>query len=331
MSTTSRKPAAAKSRRARRVSEDTPWVEIPIFIHGITPDKNPTMCRKQYGELHRGVQASLKNYPKNDFSGFASEIPIVWGRPPYNDIKPDPNQPEQLLSSVEIAIRSLARKNMKAAYAGILGLHGMVRDWLFFGASDLIYYVSGDGEASVRNHIFIEIAQAISKRISDPNERFSLTIFGHSAGSLIAHDLLFHLFSKKKHKSENTTSMASYMDELRQMVKENRLRLRRLYTFGSPIAPMTLRADSLVEKFYNKEKLDPEALGLLDGQDGLSNPRWVNFWSRYDIASYPVDALYSNSNGIIHDEEIRTSISPGAAHGSYWTSGQMADYIAKTL
>jgi hypothetical protein len=56
----------------------------------------------------------------------------------------------------------------------------------------------------------------------------------------------------------------------------------------------------------------------------------VNFWSRHDLASYPVEFLYSNENGLIEDHEVSSSINPKDAHLGYWTSDEMADYISKT-
>ena len=63
----------------------------------------------------------------------------------------------------------------------------------------------------------------------------------------------------------------------------------------------------------------------------LSNPRWVNFWSRYDLASYPVSFNYSNPAGVIKDIEIHSSKSPEKAHLGYWELDEMADHIARTF
>ena len=120
------------------------------------------------------------------------------------------------------------------------------------------------------------------------------------------------------------------MDALRKIIKGGRLRVRRLYTFGSPISLLVLRASALVDKFRKGETLAPHNIGLLMG-DNLSTPRWVNFWSRHDMASYPVDFLYSNEKGLIEDREIGTSINPKTAHTGYWTNSEMAEYISETF
>jgi hypothetical protein len=303
------------------------WIEIPIFIHGISPDKFPATSKREYAQLLDRVSRALKSENK---SGFSSEpIYIVWGIP---TTPPQTKGNDQYLAEVERDIEGDVRKRMGSAYGipwPFFGIYSKVRDFFFYGVSDLFYYVSSDGEYALREHIFKYIAQNINKLDRGKNLHFSLTLFGHSAGSVIAHDLLFHLFSNKTHETKGT-DMYAQMEKLRKMVKGGRLRLRRLYTFGSPISPLTLRADSLLNIFRADRLLDPKDIGL-GRNDKLSVPRWVNFWSRYDLASYPVEFLYSNTSGMIHDQEIHSSISPAAAHAGYWKSNEMAEYIAKTF
>ena len=88
--------------------------------------------------------------------------------------------------------------------------------------------------------------------------------------------------------------------------------------------------DALIKKFRSGVLFNPAAIGL-DKEEGLGRPRWVNFWSRHDLASYPVEFLYSNENGVIEDREITTSLSPKTAHTGYWTSDEMAEYVAKSF
>jgi hypothetical protein len=143
---------------------------------------------------------------------------------------------------------------------------------------------------------------------------------------------LFHLFGKEDkdaHKSEDK-SIHQNMDSLRGLRREGRLRLRRLYTFGSPISNLALRSNKVVEKIINGRFLDPKDIGLTSGH-GLSGPRWVNFWDQDDIASAPVSFLYSNEGGLIEDKYINTGSTFPATHNSYWTFKGMADYIGVTF
>jgi hypothetical protein len=300
------------------------WVEVPIFIHGISPDKYPTNGTDQYKQLFDLVKEKLKNHPEKKFTG--EPIFVTWGVPTE---PPQSSGTDQYLAEVERKIQEKLKEKMGKAYSNPFGLTGYVRDLLFFGVSDLFYYVSEDGEKDMRKHIFGYISKEIKKIDAGGDNYISLTIFGHSAGSVIAHDMLFHMFSEKEHPSEEGR-LEDEMEFLRKMIAEGRLRIRRLYTFGSPISLLVLRASSLVNKFRKGGTFIPHEIGLMMG-DNLSAPRWVNFWSRYDLASYPVDFLYSNEKGLIEDREISTSLGPNSAHTGYWGSDEMADYISQTF
>ncbi|MCC7117965.1 MAG: hypothetical protein IT310_05515 [Anaerolineales bacterium] len=300
------------------------WQEIPIFIHGISPDKYPNSGVEEYEELLRLVKKQLKEYPDKKFN--ADPLFITWGVP-NKDSSASLNQH---LADVERKIQEKVKARMGGAYSNPFGITGHLRDLLFYGMSDLFYYLSPDGEEDLREQIFGIIAKEVKKINKKDNERVSMTIFGHSAGSVIAHDLLFHLFSRKRSHTSEVGKMKTNMDHLRDLIGEKRLRVRRLYTFGSPLSLLMLRAKALIYKIHEEEPLHPSDLGL-DTADDLSDPRWVNFWSRHDLVSYPVDFLYDNKKGLIEDHEISTSISPTAAHTGYWTSEEMAKHVAKTF
>jgi len=219
---------------------------------------------------------------------------------------------------------------MGNAYAGPFGLYGVVCDLLFFGITDVSYYLSADGEQALRSHVFNFIGQEIRRLDKGAKRCFSITIFGHSAGSVIAHDMLFHLFNDKNYTRKNEGDTFTEMEKLRQMIDAGRLRIRHLYTFGSPISTLMLWSDSLINKFRADKLLQPEDIGMGEANN-LSNPRWVNFWSRYDLASYPVSFNYSNPAGVIKDIEIHSSKLPEKAHLGYWESDEMADHIARTF
>ncbi len=321
----SHKKPSKISRPVKRLQtkKEIEWIELPVFIHGMTPSKYPGTGDKEYRQLLGRVNNALKLSNKG---GFPKEsIFITWGRP-----TPQSEQSDQYLAEVERKIDSRVKKSMGNAYAGPFGLYGVARDILFFGISDVSYYLSADGEQALRSHIFNYIGQEISKLDKSADHYFSLTIFGHSAGSIIAHDMLYHLFNNKNYTRSQEVNTFTEMEKLRQMIDNRRLRIRHLYTFGSPISTVMLRSDSLIHKFRANKLIQPEDIGLGE-EKNLSNPRWVNFWSRYDLASYPVSFFYSNPTGVIKDVEIRSNLSPEKAHLGYWTSNEMADHIAKTF
>jgi len=314
-------PSGKPSKRREQID----WIEIPVFIHGISPDKDPIPGKQEYNDLLTRVKDKLKGYPGKKLSN--EKIYVVWGTPTT------PSQydgTDQYLAEVERQIQAKVKEAMGPAYSNPFGLTGYVRDLLFFGISDLFYYISADGELDLREHVFGYISNSIQKLDKDGDKYFSLTIFGHSAGSVIAHDLLYHLFSDKKLESEKGTYYREDIRVMRNMADQGRLRVRRFYTFGSPISLLVLRADSLIKKFRSGELFKLAEIGL-DKEEGLGRPRWVNFWSRHDLASYPVEFLYSNENGVIEDREVTTSLSPKTAHTAYWTSDEMAEYVAKSF
>lgn len=316
----SKKNRTAKLEPATKSAE---WLEVPVFIHGISPDKYPGGGQKEYLQLLKLVKEKLKKYPEKKLLG--QPIFVTWGVP----TRPASSGTDRYLAQVERSMQAKVQEKMGKAYNGPFGWTGFIRDLLFFGIADLFYYVSADGEKDLRKHVFNHISRAIQIMDKENTAYISLTFFAHSAGSVMIHDMLFHMFSSNEHESEEG-SVEEEMDALRKIIKGGRLRIRRLYTFGSPISLLILRASALVEKFRKGETFAPQNIGLLMG-DNLSTPRWVNFWSRYDVASYPVDFLYSNEKGLIEDREITTSINPKTAHTGYWNNSEMAEYISETF
>ena len=106
-----------------------------------------------------------------------------------------------------------------------------------------------------------------------------------------------------------------------------------LYTFGSPITPLTFRSNKLIEKVMNSSQktgfLKPKDIGIID-YSGSTNPKWVNFWDPDDAIAYPLEFLYDKHNGAIEDHCIDVSDLASIAHGKYWTNRKIAKYIAKT-
>ncbi len=128
------------------------------------------------------------------------------------------------------------------------------------------------------------------------------------------------------------------MHELREMIGSNeenpseiipRLRVRRLYTFGSPLAAWFIRANSLLEKIVNGQQLKVDDIGL-QADPGLDNPRWVNFWSLTDVAAFPLNFLYDQTD-VVEDHYLNVGWIFPNTHGAYWSSSKIAKYIAKTF
>jgi len=302
------------------------WIEIPVFIHGITPDENPGSHDPQYTALYDNIQAELKAHGKSIFE--VQPIKIEWGWH-----RPDSTQPveqDQYLAEVQ---RLVARQTL-AVEAGIWDftlsptrlIHKEMRKVFLFGFADLLYYASKDGEATVRQHVFKDIVAGVNQHITEDENKISLTIVGHSAGSLIAHDLLYHLFGKDK------VSDFPEVRELRKLADSEppRLRVRRFYTIGSPITPLTFRSNVLITMVRTNSLPNPVDLGLRPDST-LPNPRWVNFWDMDDIASFPVSFLYENMDGVVKDEYVDLGDLFPPVHNAYWDNDQIAKRIAETF
>jgi len=302
------------------------WIEIALFIHGITPGKHARSHDVAYGRLFGLIQDALKESGKPPLDSLPIQVEWGWesGQSAEND---------RFLAEAESVICEQVNAAEQSAHDPsvvplLRPLHLRARQMLISGLADLFYYVSKDGERVVRKHVFNYLCSQINERkASHPASKISLTLIAHSAGALIAHDLLYHLFRKTSRKSEG----GSPVSQVRELARKGELRVRRFYSMGTPLTPLAVRADSLLVKIAkHQQKADPECIGLKQS-DGLSNPRWVNFWDMDDVAAFPVEFLYANENKVIEDKYVDLGGVFPAVHARYWTSAQVAGYIAETF
>jgi hypothetical protein len=320
---------------------DDNWVEIAVFIHGITPNRNPEKKddpAKLYKILFDNIQKELKENGKNELDSF---IKVIWNWNPGEGaalyIDQSLAEAERLIGDQinqrEIGIRAVNWLH----YLLWKAVYSIGRDIMLYGLADAMYYVSKDGEATVREHVFKYLCSEIIERMKkSKSKKISLTVLGHSAGSLIAHDFLYHLFSDREPKPDDVEEM----HQLRKMIGNNaenpndtpyNIRVRRLYTFGSPIAPWFIRANSLLTKISTKKPLKITDIGL-DADPELANPRWVNFWALTDVAAFPLSFLYDDQEAV-KDEYVNVGLWFPATHSAYWglPKAAIAKHIARTF
>ena len=98
------------------------------------------------------------------------------------------------------------------------------------------------------------------------------------------------------------------MKSLESRIKNGALRLRRFITFGSPITLVACRSDAVVQILSDGKQLDARDYGLQshlrDGVSELDGPRWINFWDKDDLISWPVEPLMSDSRAAAQDISI---------------------------
>jgi hypothetical protein len=205
------------------------------------------------------------------------------------------------------------------------------RDAFLYGFADMFYYISEDGGEAVRDNVFRHLEreiQAAKKARGRDGANVSLTFITHSAGTVIAHDFLYRLFGWGAQPVFGLT-----LNRVRRLVRRKRLRVRRFYTMGSPIAPFIFRSEALVEKILARERLNAAVIGL--GADAeLANPRWVNFWAREDLVAYPVGFFYEdaeNGEAVVVDRCVALGEAFPAVHGAYWRSAEIAGIIGETF
>ena len=297
------------------------WIETALFIHGIMLDREPGPHDSAYDGLFDLIQKALRKKGKPPLDPLP--IKVEWG---WNSGQS--NESDRFLSDAEriLATRSDEVEQSVQDFSLLRPMHILARQIMIFGFGDLFYYVSKDGERAVRRQVFQTLCNQITERQARYKAGLSLTIVAHSAGTVIAHDLLYHLFRKSNKASEG----GKPVKQVRQLAQQGQFRVRRLYTMGSPITPMSIRSESLLKKLMNNKKLDPEGLGLRQN-DGLTNPRWVNFWDQDDVAAFPVEFLYDNDSRVIEDKYLDLGDIFPPCHSKYWTSVDLARYVAETF
>jgi hypothetical protein len=324
---TSSRRSATKTKTKPQPKAEVAWMEIPVLIHGITPELDPHGNTQEYDLLIRKINAALVRHGKRPFS--SRRIYVEWGWQSGQS-----TQKDRYLAELEQKVLSGVQRELSGVNDFTLNpirlAYKPLRELFILGVPDLFYYLSADGEKALRRHVFDFVAKKIRELTRNPKTRLSLTFFGHSAGSVVAHDLLFHLFGQKDPEKKEEPAIVQDLNPVRGLIKDGRLRIRRLYTFGSPLTILSLRSDTLVDKMRNDVLLQPRDLGLRAADD-LSNPRWVNFWDQDDVISGPLAFLYANEDQVVEDRYVNVGSLFPTAHTSYWGSDDMADHIARTF
>jgi hypothetical protein len=240
------------------------------------------------------------------------------------------------------------------------------RGLMMYGFADMFYYVSQDGKNAVRYALaktVVDHLRGLGVDLDDGGgDAISLTLLGHSAGSVAAFDFLFALFYAPRQIEEfiapaevkggpsqqgaqaatadapEVARTVSDLKRLKEMVKAGRLRVRRLFTFGSPITMTAFRADSLLTILSRDG--DPQRSNRVDGaQYGLTRndaafgqplagPRWANFWDKDDPIAWPVEPLMRQAGAEVADVYVDVSDSVTQAHGAYWASDRFHRAVA---
>ncbi len=311
-----------------------------IYIHGVSQDNNLDH-KTIYDNLHQGVETVKTQFPNRLAWEKADRCDVEWGWNYDAHSSPEANR---LLAEAQDQFADRILPQIKEA--DDLTLNPLrfvlftVRNLMIRGFSDMFYYASRDGKSSIRATVASQIMQCINQPL-EKGEPISLTLLGHSAGSVVAFDFLFYLFAPedilKKHefietKYENIDdSTLKDFEKLRQLAVDKKLRIRRLITFGSPISMLAFRSNAVLDILANGNQLNPSNYGLDQNHqifgNPLTGPRWVNFWDQDDFISWPVKPLMQNTSTI---QDIYTDVGDrvATAHNKYWSSKVVHEEIA---
>ncbi len=318
--------------------------ECVFYIHGVIPDRLGRPHNDEYRLLHNGIHSNIVSSPWPSTFGGAE-----WGWQPEGSTR----ESHRALADAQKIYGGKILDKVTDTTDYTLNVARMavnqMRKIMMFGFGDMFYYVSTSGKWAVRSAVAEQIANHIQSNVPEDNA-ISLSLIGHSAGSVIAFDLLYYLFITDKKfnshswleelgkvqdeakKKEDVASLVKNLSYLRNLIKAQKLRLRLLVTLGSPISMLMYRGDSLVELLAAGKVLDPAEYGLeseIPGNNLIKGrPRWVNYWDKDDPISWPVESIMGNTS-LVKDDYIDVSDSVAKAHNEYWTSDKIHASIAE--
>ena len=309
--------------------------EVVIYIHGVSNELRGKSHDPEYKSLNDGIGKILNSWP-------SIYIGTEWG---WNYKGVTSPKSHELLTDAQRLLGGRAIKAVDDPWdftinPGRLFL-GKLRNLVMYGFSDMLYYVSKDGKKAVRNAVASQIVKKLEPILKDKTKpNLSLTLLGHSAGSVVAFDLIFYLFFSSEHnflfdrKTKAEKDLFTALSKLRKLAQNNKLRIRRLITFGSPITSMSFRSDAILNVLAANGELDPADYGLNKNPKSfgksLQGPRWVNIWDKDDLIAWPVEPLMKQSSNkkIVSDVYIDVSDSISESHNEYWTSKKVYEAIA---
>lgn len=290
-----------------------------VYVHGVVPLRGGDHTA-DYAAFRDGVSEALARMGGAPLPELEDSVTVEWGwAHPLAGSTAALAQAQEVIAARVAAVTppdatSFGNLLFAPAIAPVRGL--IQHTW-----ADIVYLTSERGKARVRHAVWgAVLAQA------DPRRRLDLTVVGHSAGSLIAHDLLFWLFSGQRDGRDEALREFG-LDPADVEAARANWRLRRLVTIGSPIAPLLVRSPAVADLVAAGGTLDAADLGLTRPSHDGRDPVWLNVWDRHDVLSWPVEPFYRG--GRIEDLYPDGSDSLLASHEAYWTSAVVHRLLAR--
>ena len=292
-------------------------MERVVYIHGVVP-QGAVDHTTSYRAFRDGLSSRLDAEGHDALPPLADSVTVEWGFP-----HPLAGDTASLARAQEVITRRVdaATPSDRTSFSALLFAPAIepVRGLIQHTWADIVHYVSEKGKARIRNVVWGRMLELI-----DPHEPTDLTVIGHSAGSLIAVDLLFWLFSHQRDDPDELRAMGLDPDEVE--AAHTTWRVRRLVTFGSPIAALLIRSTAVTDILAADGTLDAADLGLGTRCHDGQMPLWLNVWDRHDVLAYPVEPFYTGAE--IHDLYPDHSDSLLGSHEAYWHADRVHRVIA---
>jgi hypothetical protein len=309
-------------------------------MHGNQLDAEPY---SKHEENVRLWHALLREYPALE-SRIDKRIDVDWGY----QLDRRPPRPDQRLSTAELVVwdavdpaqrRPSSPNITRGHWPWRAPIRWLVRGlWRInvFSLSDSTYYASREGEAAVRSAVYEQVLGRLEA--IDPVEKVRLHLIGSSLGTVVAHDFLWGLFSRRGEirslpwflndpqlRDERSERVAELVSEARWRVAGDRLSLGSLTMFGSQLPHFATRRQTMVDTLARGEFLDPAQIGVIG-----SVPRWHLFYDACDVVAYPTLRLY-RPNPATFEFEVRASTWPTTLHGGYERNRTVLSRTAKLI
>ena len=283
---------------------------IIIYIHGISPDPNPSDHKKYYNVFEKGLK---KSFSAQNLEYPSTRIDIEWGHN-FTGINTDDQHLAKVQKKLLENINEKSKQHPDLTINPLRLVHYMIRENFILGFSDIFYYISEDGKAAVRKNVN-------NLPTLKDNESYSFTIIAHSAGTVIMHDLLFIIFGGKSKPYLDDDNVKQKLASIQAYAKNGKFHIKTFITLGSPITPLIIRSKDLMEKINSDQKIDSTEIGIKSGS------LWLNFWDKDDVISYPLDFLYQ-TQGLIKDQYIDLGDVFPTCHNNYWGNQEIHKTIA---
>jgi hypothetical protein len=151
----------------------------------------------------------------------------------------------------------------------VRGVLNTIRESLVLhGLGDAIYYCSTDGETAVRKAVY---GQVLAKIRPYEGDNVYLHVIGHSLGATVAYDFLYGLFAPSINWGDQRPDFGGDPEygveylRWREKRENGSLHLGSMSSMASILPILLLRSQSVVDRFYHQQTLDPQVVGVDPG------------------------------------------------------------------